>query len=311
MAFHTPGGGEVQLLKYKEYLEKKGLHVDLMDMWNPNFKKYDVFHFFSSISGSNHLCNFVKRLNIPVVISSSLWITEETKNQYPCDQIKAHLDLANKIVTNSMAESKELSKVLDIGIDKFEHIYNGVDKDFSKNVDPRIFRKKYGIWDPFLLNVGNIEPRKNQFLLAEAARIINRKLILIGHIRDYNYANHLFASYPEVRYLGPLPHNNLLVAAYKACDVFCLPSMLETPGLAAIEAATVGTKLSVTEVGSAREYFGDYASYINPSSLDSIVESILGQMRSTHNSISNFEYNNFYWENVVEKLSGVYKTLLH
>ncbi len=311
MAFHTPGGGEVQLLKYKEYLKRKGLHVDLMDMWNPNFKNYDIFHFFSSISGSNHLCNFVKRLKIPVVISSSLWITEETKNQYPCVEIKAHLELANIIVTNSIAESNELSKVLDIDIDKFVHIYNGVDKNFSKNVDPIIFRKKYAIWDPFLLNVGNIEPRKNQLLLAEAARKINIKLILIGHVRDYNYANHLFASYPEVRYLGPLPQSNLLVAAYKACDVFCLPSMLETPGLAAIEAATVGAKVSVTEVGSAREYFGDYASYTNPSSLDSIVQSIFSQLRSTHTPNSNFDYSNFYWENVVEKLSGVYKSLLH
>jgi glycosyltransferase involved in cell wall biosynthesis len=186
-----------------------------------------------------------------------------------------------------------------------------VDKNFSKNVDPIIFRKKYAIWDPFLLNVGNIEPRKNQLLLAEAARKINIKLILIGHVRDYNYANHLFASYPEVRYLGPLPQSNLLVAAYKACDVFCLPSMLETPGLAAIEAATVGAKVSVTEVGSAREYFGDYASYTNPSSLDSIVQSIFSQLRSTHTPISNFDYSNFYWENVVEKLSGVYKSLLH
>jgi len=66
MAFHTPGGGEMQLLKYKEYLEKKGHKIDLLDIWNPNFKKYDIFHFFSSISGSNHLCNFVKQLNIPV-----------------------------------------------------------------------------------------------------------------------------------------------------------------------------------------------------------------------------------------------------
>lgn len=311
MAFHTPGGGEVQLLKYKEYLEKIGIRVDLFDPWKPNFKDYDIFHYFSCISGSNHLCNFVRRLDIPVVISSSLWISSENVDNYPCKEIRDQLSLADKIITNSISESNNLSDVLNLNIELFTHVYNGVDRLFLSDVSGDVFKNKYNEFNPFILNVGNIEPRKNQLLLAEAARLINRKLILIGHIRDSNYANHLFAAYPEVRYLGPLSQDSLLVSAYKACEVFCLPSMLETPGLAAIEAATVGAKLSVTEVGSAREYFGDYASYINPNSLDSIAESIVSQMRSTQPSPANFQYKNFYWENVVEKLSRVYKSLSH
>ena len=311
MAFHTPGGGEIQLLKYKEYIEKKGHHVDLMDMWNPNFKNYDVFHFFSSISGSNHICNFVKRLNIPVVISSSLWITEETKDQYPCDEIRAHLNLAKKIVTNSMAESNELSKVLNIGIDKFVHIYNGVDRDFSKSIDPTIFRRHYGIWDPFLLNVGNIEPRKNQLRLAEAAKRLNHRLVLIGHIRDHGYANELFTKYPEIIYIGSISQSDLLISAYKACEVFCLPSTLETPGLAAIEAATAGAKIVITAVGSTKEYFDGSVSYVDPHSIDSIIDAICGQFKSNSHSPRSFDAKKYYWDKIIDSLLKMYGDLLN
>lgn len=37
MAFHTPGGEEMQLMAYKKHLELQGVQVDLFDPWNPNF----------------------------------------------------------------------------------------------------------------------------------------------------------------------------------------------------------------------------------------------------------------------------------
>ncbi|MGS0639618.1 glycosyltransferase, partial [Citrobacter sp. VF227] len=73
MAFHTPGGGEVQLLAYRKHLPAHGVDVTLMNTWEPRFLEHDVVHFFSCISGSYHLYHFVKRLGLPLVISASLW----------------------------------------------------------------------------------------------------------------------------------------------------------------------------------------------------------------------------------------------
>ena len=49
MAFHTPGGGEIQLLKYRQCLIEQGLQVDLFNPWEPNFLNYDIVHFFSAL----------------------------------------------------------------------------------------------------------------------------------------------------------------------------------------------------------------------------------------------------------------------
>ena len=72
MAFHTPGGGEIQLKQYRNALIKTGLTVDFFDQWNPKLFEYDLVHFFSCISGSVPFCSFIKNLEIPLVISSSL-----------------------------------------------------------------------------------------------------------------------------------------------------------------------------------------------------------------------------------------------
>ena len=54
-----------------------------------------------------------------------------------------------------------------------------------------------------------------------------------------------------------------------------MPSLLETPSIAALEAAKTGKKILITEVGSAFEYFENFAIYLNPSSIESCKEGIL------------------------------------
>ena len=170
MAFHTPGGGEVQLLAYQKHLPALGVNVELMDPWNPRFLDHDLVHFFSCVGGSIHLCNFVKRLGLPLVISSSLWITEETRHLYPVDEIRGQLSLADRIITNSEMESDTLSRVLCIARDRFASVYNGVDAVFAERPPAHLFREHFGLAGEFVLNVGNVEARKNQLVLAQAMR---------------------------------------------------------------------------------------------------------------------------------------------
>ena len=51
MAFHTIGGGEIQLIAYKEHLPAYGVEVTLFDQWNPCLFEHDLVHFFSCIAG--------------------------------------------------------------------------------------------------------------------------------------------------------------------------------------------------------------------------------------------------------------------
>jgi glycosyltransferase involved in cell wall biosynthesis len=308
MAFHTPGGGEIQLLAYKKHLEKNGIQVDLFDPWNPNFLDYDLVHFFSVIGGSVHLCNFIRNLGIPLVITSSLWITEETKHLYPVDEIRHQLSLADIVIGNSDIECDNMSKVLDLPREKFKTVYNGVEDIFFEKVDEKIFRKNFNINDDFVLNVGNIEPRKNQLNLAKAMKSIpNKKLVLIGHIRDKDYGKKVFEELGEqLIYIDYLKNDSVLLrSAFSACDTFCLPSTLETPGLAALEALACECRVVVTSEGATKEYFGNSVLYCNPNSYQDISEKLNTIFNKNDKSIENFS-----WNKVIINLKNEYELLI-
>jgi glycosyltransferase involved in cell wall biosynthesis len=314
MAFHTPGGGEIQLQSYYKYLNQRGVSVDLFDIWNPRLREYSLIHFFSCISGSIQFCEYVRSIGIPLLISPNLWITKETQHLFPLKEIRAQLLLATRIITNSNLESETLSMVLNIPRNRFSTIYNGVDDIFHHNVDAETFKMHFGIKSPFILNVGNIEPRKNQLNLVKAMKNLpDHKLVLIGHKRDENYANMCIElGGDQIKYIGPLQHDSsLLRSAYAGCSVFVLPSTLETPGLAALEAAAAGAKIVITAEGSTKEYFNDSAIYVHHNDVMGIAAGIQSALSKPSTAI--LKYNNHQiknWPEIASNLEILYNEIL-
>jgi len=315
MAFHTPGGGEIQLLAYRKHLPAHGVDVTLFDPWNPRFLDHDVVHFFSCVGGSVHFCNFVKQLGLPLVVSSSLWVTEETKHLYPIGEIHQQFLLADRVVANSEIECDTLARIFDLPREKFVSVLNGVEQSFYEPVAPELFRRETGIDGRFVLNVGNIEPRKNQLALIRAMKSFPElKLVLIGHRRDPEYARTCFAEGgAQVVYAGTLAHDSpVLRSAYAACEAFVLPSTLETPGLAALEAHAAGARIAVTKVGSTEEYFAQHVAYLDPSDVDSIAAALraaLAQPRCGAHG-PNGTVRDLTWQAVLSPLKALYDSLL-
>ena len=313
MAFHTPGGGEIQLKAYEEYLPDNGVFVDRFDQWSPAFGSYDLVHFFSCIGGSIAFCGFVKSLGLPLLISPNLWITEKTKHLYPVEEIRSQLLLSDGIVVNSDMEGDVLSQVLNVQRDRFYTVYNAVDQHFFLKSDPSLFCKNYKLDRPFVLNVGNIEPRKNQLNLIRALKSFPElKLVVIGHQRDPQYASTCFSEAgQQLQYIEALPHNSeLLRSAYAACEVFVLPSTLETPGIAALEAAAVGAKVIVTSEGSTREYFGDLVDYVDFDNVKEIATAISTAIETPKTLIGMLYIRaNFTWEHVTKRLADLYRKI--
>jgi glycosyltransferase involved in cell wall biosynthesis len=308
-AFETPGGGEVQLEKYAKYLPSHNVDVRRHNPWQANLAGASVFHFFSCMGGSSHFCAYVKSRGLPLVISSSLWIREETRHLYPVEEIRAQLSLADVIVTNSQTESDQLARMLALPRDRFAAVFNGVEPDFAL-AEPQLFRDKFGIRGPFVLNVANIEPRKNQLGLVRALKGLAVPLVLIGATRDQAYADEVFAEAgPQVRYLGPIDHDDpALASAFTACTVFALPSTLETPGLAALEAAACGASVVVTSEGSTREYFGDLAHYVDhrdPRDIRGALEAALAA--GPDPELKRRVTSQFAWFSVTSALAEIYR----
>jgi glycosyltransferase involved in cell wall biosynthesis len=308
-AFETPGGGEIQLRKYAEYLPAHGVDVQLHDMWRANLADVSLVHFFSSIGGSVHFCNYVRQRGVPLVISSSLWLTPDTAHLYPVDEIRTQLSLADVVVTNSDVESDLLAGVLALPRDRFMTVMNGFDTRFSEPQDPNLFRTAFAIDGKFILNIGNIEPRKNQLGLVRALAGHPVPLVLLGHKRDEAYAAQVLAEGgSQVRYIGPLDHADpRLASAFAACSAFALPSTLETPGLAALEAAAAGAPLVVTSEGPTRDYFGGHAQYVDhrdPQDIRRGIDLALSGAQGT--GLKAHVASRFGWPKVTEALVEVY-----
>jgi glycosyltransferase involved in cell wall biosynthesis len=219
------------------------------------------------------------------------------------------------VITNSDLESDSLASVLALPHEKFATVYNGIDECFLNDATPALFRDRFGLQGRFVLNVGNIEPRKNQLTLVRAMKgLPDVKLVLVGQKRDPAYAEQVLQEGGEqVIYLGALPHGDLLLSGYAACDLFCLPSTLETPGLAALEASAQGAPLLVTSEGSCAEYFGDRAAYVLPDSAAGL-QAAIGAMLQCGNgraaaAASAFRREAFTWSSTTEALRHIYQQL--
>jgi glycosyltransferase involved in cell wall biosynthesis len=314
VAFHTPGGGEIQLLRTKEALMRLGIDVELYDQWKPKIPDADVVHYFSVFGGSSVFCNFVKDQGKPLAISSVLY-PHKNVERYPMGEIRHLLSIADIVLPNSIHEGELLSRVFDLPISKFRPVYNGVDGIFLSDpgFDGSLFRKAFSIDGPFLLSVANIEERKNQIALARALSKTDFQLILFGNIRDQAYYEEMHrVSNGKIRFLGYLPnHSELLRSAYLACDAFLLPSLLETPGLAALEAAAMGAKVVVTSVGSTQEYFENLVHYVDPEDETSFLPAIESALNTpATGALKNHIRSRFTWENAARQTLAAYREIL-
>lgn len=123
----------------------------------------------------------------------------------------------------------------------------------------------------FLGDMGN--SRKNVFRLIEGFSTLKEgELFLAGKLPEGAKRMELEAlcrKNPRVRLLGPQTEKNKW-QLIRSCAVFILPSLIEGIGLTSIEAGLLGKTVVVSENGGPKDYFGDYAYYVDPFSVISI-----------------------------------------
>ncbi len=261
-----------------------------------------------------NFCDHVKRRGLPLLISPILWLTELNRSRMPLGEIRDLLHLCDMVLPNSEAEAGQLSENFELPGDAFHVVRNGVAPAFARPTPGRLFRDRYGIDGPFVLNVANVEPRKNQLRLISAVRRIGLDLVIVGEARDPGCLRQcLKEGRGFVRHVGRIPHeDDLLRSAYRACEVFALPSLLETPGLAALEAAAAGARVVVTEEGSAREYFGEGAFYVDPGSEESIRRALRTALDADWDEgLQQRVLSNFTWDRAASELCEAYERVLN
>ncbi|MGD1044417.1 MAG: glycosyltransferase family 4 protein [Bacteroidota bacterium] len=329
----TRGGVRTQVLQTKEALESLGVHVTLFDTWR-NFQanEFDLVHVFSANMATYHFARAVKAQGLPLVISP-IFYTRRTANMVQ-NVIKVDRFISRKVrgiwtdygliaemcrwaeaITPNTTEEGNLF-IDAFGVPKKNVIVvpNGVEERFA-HAAPGLFEREYGIKN-FILSVGHIGPeRKNILRLIEALEHIDHPAAIIGRIEDTPSGRACLeraSRNPRLLIVDAIPHDSMLLAsAYAACDVFVLPSQFETPGIAALEAGLAGAKIVITPVGGTRDYFGNDAIYVEPTSIDNIAQGIQAALKNKKdNGLRTRIQKEFLWEMVGEKTKQVYENIL-
>jgi len=117
---------------------------------------------------------------------------------------------------------------------------------------------------------GRVETLKNQAALLYALRDVDVDVTIVGREYDPHYAElcRRWAT-PRTRFVSRVPREDVF-RLMAAAAVHALPSWQELPGLASIEAATLGARVVVGDRGCEREYFGPEADYADPADPASI-----------------------------------------
>ncbi|MFT4302743.1 MAG: glycosyltransferase [Desulfovibrio sp.] len=301
-------------MQYEKHLLDAGVRVLRYDPWSPQsqFEAADIVHYFSVMGASWLFCRHaVEVRRKPLIISPIVWIDKPEK--YNLQDIGWLLGMATHILPNSQAECDQLAGLFGIEPTRFSPIVNGVSDIFFSPVAPTIFREQYGIPEPFVLCMGNIEERKNQLRLIEALADTTIPLVLAGQSRESEYATKCRKlAGKTVHFVENLAHGSEMQrSAYAAASILVLPSTLETPGLAALEAAAGGTRLALTQEGCTREYFGTFAEYFDPYNVENMREAILRAMKKPKPpTLSVFIREHYTWKRAAEQLVATYQKIL-
>lgn len=193
---------------------------------------------------------------------------------------------AARVLTVSEFSRNDIIEHLRIDPAKVKVSYNRIHDRFRR-ATPDAMREAqdtFGIRAPYVLAVGNLQPRKNLPRLITAWQRLRERdpafapqLVIVGRkawlfdetLREgassRDAADILFTDYVP---------DELLPALYGGATVFVYPSMFEGFGLPPLEAMACGTPVVVSNTTSLPEVCGAAAEYVDPLQVESIAAGI-------------------------------------
>lgn len=184
---------------------------------------------------------------------------------------------ADVVVAISEQTKADIMHYLEIPENKIRVIYQGCSNLFKIPYTPEqkaLVKKKYGLPDKFLLNVGTIEERKNGLSVAKALGGTGIPLVFIGRETAYADAIRKVSDPQQVHFLKGVSNEELAVI-YRLATVFIYPSVYEGFGIPVIEALFSGTPVITNRDGVFPEAGGDSSVYADVKDINDLRSKIL------------------------------------
>lgn len=294
-----------------------------------NYKK--IFGMPDIIHGTNYSvfpCS--ETLNLMTIYDLSFIkypeYTTSTIQKY-ITRVKQSLPWTDAIVTISENSKRDIIEYLQISADRVHvtplasryHANFLTDADIEE-IDRVI---DYDFSQPYLLFVGNIEPRKNIKSLLLAFNILKERykiphnLILIGQ-KAWKYES-IFQEIANSPWQENIYHLDYLsdksvALFYLRADVFVYLSHYEGFGLPVLEAMTLGTPTVTSNTSSLPEVAGDAALLVDPLDVEAQVDAILQiisdtQFRQQLIARGKERAALFSWERTAKETLSVYQSI--
>jgi glycosyltransferase involved in cell wall biosynthesis len=181
-------------------------------------------------------------------------------------------------------------------------------------------RAKYGLPERFILNVGALEPGKNQATLLRAFHRLKgqtlRHTLVIAGPPAWRYERLLrlvdtLGLRDAVRFLGYVPVEDL-VALYNLADLFVFPSLYEGFGLPPLEAMACGLPVVASTAPALREVLDGAALLVQPQDVDGLAEAMAAALRDPSVSVGLRDAGLqraglFSWERTARETAAVYR----
>lgn len=234
------------------------------------------------------------------------------------------IQTSDRLITVSHSSAVDISEVFSVDIEKIDVIHHGIDNkffdfDFSLLEQSSISKKVLeATQKPYILYLGNIEPRKNIGPLIRAIKntpnLKEVHLVIAGKPAwDFKEVMSLIEETPNVTHLGFVSDEERLYLM-RNTDLFVFPSLYEGFGFPVLEALATGAPVLCSDKGALKEVLG-------PSLvLESITEG--GIAEGLEQALGNSDKNKlhfqeagpkwarkFTWENSVNKHIKIYEDL--
>ena len=193
---------------------------------------------------------------------------------------------AKVIIAVSKKVKQDIIKKFGVDERKIKVIYHGIDDCFCKVKNPdrlQEVRQKYRLLRPFILFVGNLEPKKNIPGLIQAyARLIKNstlphQLVIVGK-KAWKYKKifslvRILKLEKQIVFTGYVPKDDL-IAIYSLADQFVFPSFYEGFGLPPLEAMACGTPVITSNRGALPEVTGGHCQMVAPHDIDGLAKAM-------------------------------------
>jgi glycosyltransferase involved in cell wall biosynthesis len=231
---------------------------------------------------------------------------------------------ADKIITVSKIEKKNIVDIYEIPSEKVGVTHNGVDfeifnREHSIEENKQI-RAKYILPEKFLLYIGTLQPRKNIPILIEALKDLNTTLVIAGNRSARNFDRKIDRAIEKhnlkdkIIFPGWIDEKDKSALIQMAmCFVFS--SLYEGFGIPILEAMAAGTPVVCSDIPVLREIGEGAALFCEPKSsvyFSEKISRILGDenLRRDLSEKGKLAAQKFSWQKTAEKTLDIYKSLV-